>query len=226
MMSPAGPLPDIRLHTPAEFIHCAFEEGFAHRVLEELDHPAAKPMFCVGLQDRSIQRIMLMLLEELETKLPLGKLYIDSLAHVLAIKCLLLDIGKTAKPQPPATGLVPRIVSRIREKIEANLDADLSLESLADESGYSRAHFLRAFQAATGVTPHQYVLDVRLRRAQERLKQANSNIIDVAMSCGFSSQSHMTSVFRRYLEMTPGEYRRNVKSFDAVFRRHHSTGAI
>ena len=106
------------------------------------------------------------------------------------------------------SGLQPRILSRVREKIEANLDFELSLGSLAEESGYSRAHFLRMFRAATGLTPHQYVLDLRLRRAQDRLRQKGSSIIDVAVSCGFSSQSHMTSVFRQRLEMTPGEFRR------------------
>jgi AraC family transcriptional regulator len=113
------------------------------------------------------------------------------------------------RSEPRLAGLVPRILSRVREKIEANLDADLSLDNLAEESGYSRAHFLRMFRAATGLTPHQYVLDLRLRRAQDRLRQAGSSIVDVAVSCGFSSQSHMTSVFRQRLEMTPGEFRRN-----------------
>jgi AraC family transcriptional regulator len=226
MITPAGPVPDIRLHTPAEFIHCAFEEEFMQRVVEELDHPVARPIFRAGLQDRPIQRIMRMLLDELETKQPLGSLYVDSLAHALATRYLLLDVSRTGRPRSRVTALVPRILSRIREKIEANLDADLSLESLAEESGYSRAHFLRMFQAATGFTPHEYVLHLRLKRAQERLKQANSSIIDVAVSCGFSSQSYMTSVFRRHLEMTPGEFRRNARSFDAVSRQHHSLGGI
>jgi len=53
------------------------------------------------------------------------------------------------------------------------------------------------------------VMDLRLARAQERLSQAGSSIVDVAVSCGFASQSHMTSVFRRRLEMTPGAFRRN-----------------
>lgn len=226
MISPAGPLPDIRLHTPAEFIHCAFEERLIHRVVEELDYPPAKPIFRTGLQDRPIQRIMHMLVDELATKRPLGRLYVDSLAQVLATRYLLLDVGRTDRSQSRVTGLMPRTLGRIREKIEANLDADLSLESLAEESGYSRAHFLRMFQAATGFTPHQYVLDLRLRRAQERLKQANSSIIDVAVSCGFSSQSYMTSVFRRHLETTPAEYRRNARTFDSVPRQHHSLGSM
>ncbi len=101
------------------------------------------------------------------------------------------------------------MLSRVREKIEANLDADLSLETLAEESGYRRAHFLRMFRMSTGVTPHQYVMDLRLRRAQDQLRQRVSSIIDVAVSCGFSSQSNMTSLFRERLEMTPGEFRRN-----------------
>jgi AraC family transcriptional regulator len=68
------------------------------------------------------------------------------------------------------------------------------------------------FRASTGFTPHQYVLDLRLRRAQERLKESGTSIIDVAVSCGFSSQSHMTSLFRQRLEMTPATFRRNACS--------------
>jgi len=64
------------------------------------------------------------------------------------------------------------------------------------------------FREATGVTPHQYVLDVRLRHAQEWLRKKNSALIDIAAHCGFSSQSHMTSVFRKRLGVTPGEFRR------------------
>ncbi len=151
-----------------------------------------------------------MLTDELEAEQPLGRLYVDSLAHALAARYLLLDVGRGVRSKSRMTGFVPRILNRVRAKIEANLDADLSLVSLAEESGYSRAHFLRMFRGATGVTPHQYVLDLRLRQAQQRLREAKSSIVDVALSCGFSSQSHMTTVFRRHLEMTPGEFRRNV----------------
>jgi len=124
------------------------------------------------------------------------------------MRYLLLDVGTRGRSESRVAGLVPRILSRVRGKIEANLDADLSLESLAEESGYSRAHFLRMFRAATGLTPHQYVLNLRLRRAQERLRQPGSSIIDVVVSCGFASQSHMTSLFRQHLGMTPAQYRR------------------
>ena len=209
MITPAGPVPDMKLHTPSEFIHCGLEESFTRGVMEELDYPAAHPIFHAGTQDKAIQRILRLLMEELETPRPSGRLYVDSLAHALASLYLSIDQGSKKQIAPSVSGLMPRVLNRVREKIEANLDTDLSLESLAQESGYSRAHFLRMFRNSTGFTPHQYVLELRLRRAQDCLRQKGSSIIDVAVSCGFSSQSHMTTLFRRRLEMTPAEFRRN-----------------
>ncbi len=210
MITPCGPAPDIRLHTPSELVHCAIEDEFTRGVMDELDGKHAPcPVFRANVQDKSIQRMLAMLIEELETERPLGRLYVDSLAHALATRYLLLDCEPAVRPETRASGLLPRLVSRVREKIEANLDTDLSLDNLAQETGYSRAHFLRMFRVATGLTPHQYVVGLRLSRAQEFLKQKGTSIVDVAASCGFASQSHMTSVFRQRLEMTPGEFRRN-----------------
>lgn len=207
---PSGPVRDLRLHTPSDFIHCALEEDFTRGVIEELDRQVVpRPVFRGGIQDKSIRRIIGMLAEELEAERPLGRLYVDSLAHALETRYLLLDCASDARPDSGVTTLPPRILNRVLEKIEANLDTDLSLDSLAEESGYSRAHFLRMFREATGLTPHRYILNLRLSRAQDYLKQKGSSIIDVAVSCGFSSQSHMTAVFRQRLETTPAEFRRN-----------------
>lgn len=210
MTTPSGPVPDIRLHSASEFIHCALDEGFKRGVIEELDRqPSSESVFRPGIQDKSIQRILGLLTEELETERPFGRLYVDSLAQALATRYLLLDGDLKSKSKSRVSALPSRILNRVREKIEANLDTDLTLDSLAEESGYSRAHFLRMFRAATGYTPHQYVLGLRLSRAQDSLRKKDSSIIDIALSCGFSSQSHMTSVFRQHLEITPAEFRRN-----------------
>ena len=210
MTTPRGPVPDIRLHTPAKLIHCALGEDLVRGVVKELDRsPAVGPTFRPGLQDKAIQRIVGLLVEELETACPLGSLYVDSLAHALATRYLMLDDSAGIRRESRVSALPARILNRVKEKMEAGLEADLRLEALAEESGYSRAHFLRMFREATGLTPHQYVLGLRLRRAQESLLQKKASIIDIAVACGFSSQSHMTSVFRHRLETTPGEFRRN-----------------
>lgn len=91
-----------------------------------------------------------------------------------------------------------------------DLNANLNLQALATETGYSRSHFLRMFQAATGVTPHRYLLQLRLERAQELMKRGCASLIDIAFLCGFSSHAHMARMFRHFLGVTPSEYRRNL----------------
>jgi AraC family transcriptional regulator len=121
---------------------------------------------------------------------------------------LLLNAAR--KQTPSVKSPLPRpTLRRILERIES-LDADLDLVSLAAESGYSRGHFLRMFRAATGLTPHHYVLQARLKRAQQMIKSGNLSLIEIAETCGFSSHAHMTRLFRQLLNVTPSEYRRNL----------------
>ena len=207
---PNGQVPGVRLHTSAEFTHCALDEDFTRGVLNEMEpRPCSQPVFRVGVRDTGTQWILDLLFHELEADAPTGRLYVESLVFALATRYLLLfRSGHGEKQKPQIAALPQRILNRVRARIEASVDTDISLGALAEESGYSRAHFLRMFREATGVTPHQYVLDVRLRHAQQWLRKKNSALIDIAAACGFSSQSHMTSVFRKRLGMTPGEFRR------------------
>jgi len=75
---------------------------------------------------------------------------------------------------------------------------------------YSRSHFLRMFETATGLTPHRYLLQLRLERAQELMRKGSTSLIDIAALCGFSSHAHMSRVFRQLLGVTPSQYRRNL----------------
>ena len=93
--------------------------------------------------------------------------------------------------------------------MEEHLQDKLSLDELAHEADYSRAHFLRMFRAATGKTPHQYLTERRIERAKSMLLEAKKiSLIDVAARCGFSSQSHLTRVFRKQVGTTPTEFKR------------------
>ena len=98
---------------------------------------------------------------------------------------------------------------RVIERMNADLDTDLDLETIAAESGYSRNHFLRMFRTATECTPHQYFLRLRIEKAQSLMKNQSLRIIDIAESCGFTSQSQFSRVFRRVIGVTPRQYRRD-----------------
>ncbi|MBB5061108.1 AraC-like DNA-binding protein [Granulicella aggregans] len=94
--------------------------------------------------------------------------------------------------------------------IEADLDRDLSLAVLADESGYSRSHFLRMFRSATGFTPHQYLVFRRIEKAKSLMKNSKATLVEIALDCGFSSHAHFTRVFQRTLNVAPSYFRRHL----------------
>jgi len=208
---PAGPVPDVRILTPSTLIACALEKNFIREIALEMDRqPAEGTTFQTGVHDASIEGLVSLMINDFEAECQPYALYSEALAHALAMRFLLYKNPSEATQNSSAKPLPPRILRRIRDRIEAELDTELSLASLAKESGYSRAHFLRMFRAATGLTPHQYVLEMRLSTAQQLLRQSKISLVDVALKCGFSSQTHMNDVFRKQLGVTPQEYRRNI----------------
>ena len=205
---PSGPVPEVRLLTSSDIIVCALEENFTSEIALEIDRqPAARADF--NVRDASIEGLIGLMINDFEASRPFT-LYSETLAHALAMRFLLYGNSSEHTLNSRVEPLPPRILRRIRDRIEAELDSQLSLASLAKESGYSRAHFLRMFRAATGLTPHQYVLERRLSNAQQLLRQSKMFLADIALKCGFSSQTHMNDIFRKRLGVTPLEYRRDI----------------
>lgn len=84
--------------------------------------------------------------------------------------------------------------------------AEISLEHLAGHVGFGRYQLIRAFRAATGLTPHAYLLNERVNRARGLLGQGQ-DLAQVAYRLGFADQSHFQRVFKAHAGMTPGQYR-------------------
>jgi len=205
---PSGPVPEARLLTPPNIIVCALEKNFTREIALEINRqPANDTAFLI--RDTHIEGLVALMINDFEASHPCA-LYSETLAHALAMRFLLHGSSSKRTLNSSVGPLPSRILSRIRDRIDAELATELSLASLAKESGYSRAHFLRMFRAATGLTPHQYVLERRLSTAQQLLRRSRMLPADIALKCGFSSQTHMNDVFRERLGVTPLEYRRNI----------------
>jgi AraC family transcriptional regulator len=112
--------------------------------------------------------------------------------------------GASQAPLPAAEARVTRIV----RMIEDHPDAHHSLDSLAQEARLSRYHFLRLFQQLVGLTPHQYVLRHRLRRAATRLMLESARVLDVGLDSGFGDVSNFNHGFRAEFGVSPRSYRR------------------
>ena len=146
-----------------------------------------------------------------------GQLYVESLANVLAIN-LLRDYSST-KPRltldegglgdSVSQTLRERRILQISEYIHEHLDQSIKLADLADVVGISQFHFSRLFKQSMGITAHQYLLQQRIEQAKQLLKGTKLAIAEIALQCGFNSQSHLSKHFRAATGTTPSNYRRN-----------------
>ena len=109
---------------------------------------------------------------------------------------------------PPVPTVSRQRIRRLLQFIEANLEDNLSLDAMAAEVGMSPLYLARAFKTAVGQSPHQYVLGRRIERAKELLRTTEMSIVDVALSVGFSSQSHLSHWMIRHAGISPAAYRR------------------
>jgi AraC family transcriptional regulator len=100
-------------------------------------------------------------------------------------------------------------VDRIMEFVRAQPEMRVSLAELAALAGLSQSHFLRQFRLATGVTPHRFVVQERVSRALHLLSKTDMPASEVALSCGFSSQSHLGFAFRDIVGVTPRQFRQS-----------------
>jgi len=208
---PNGPLPAARSLQQCDLLYCAFDQRLVSEVRDEVEGevPSSLGLRSSCGRDHAISEILNLLFGEIELGGVSTRLYIDSLVHALTVRFLFLGERTPGQTRGPAT-LTRRKLSRVEELVESRLDAELTLQELAAAVGYSRSHFLRAFHATTGVTPHRYLLNRRIERARRLLAETDMSIAQVAYSCGFSSQAHLTLAFRKVCGLTPGEYRREL----------------
>jgi AraC-like DNA-binding protein len=117
------------------------------------------------------------------------------------------SVGKIAPAPQAQGGLSPGAIRRIREYVDAHLGDSMDLATLAAVAGLSIHHFARGFKQSTGLTPHHYLTQKRVERAQDMLANSALSLSEIAYAVGFSDQSHLARHFRQMLGITPGRFR-------------------
>ena len=155
--------PTIRSRSKHEVVVGALRADFIRGIEDELDKPPSGSFRGLyGTDDPELRNLLLLLLKESESGGLSGTLYSESLIVALATRLLYAArLGKLPE-NPGVSPLPPRLLRRVLERMQADLSANINLAALAAESGYSRAHFLKTFRAATGQTPHRYLLELTL----------------------------------------------------------------
>lgn len=191
-----------------ECIHLCLETPFFERVVyEAVDTNCVEILPKFRFQDALIRQIGL----ELKTELELGgvesRLYAQSMATALSVHMLLRY--STSKPiiKEYADGLPKRKLERILAYIQTHLDQDISLTELADLAAMSAHYFACLFKQSVGLSPHQYLIDCRIKRAKQLLMRQELPIVEICQRVGYQSQSYFTKVFRKHVGITPKKFR-------------------
>jgi len=132
----------------------------------------------------------------------------DKMACETAILSLVARLGAHSTASPKSDEGPTACIRRVRNRIDADPAAQLTLVELAKEVGLSRYQLLRGFARELGLTPHAFILQRRIALAR-RLIRAGYALAEVAVVAGFYDQCHLTRCFVRQFGVTPGRYASN-----------------
>jgi AraC family transcriptional regulator len=183
------------------FLHLHFEEGFRSELCDELDEWSNGLPHRVAFEDRRICELMRSLQATVRAPGPDTSLLLESSA--VAIWSML---SRKAPPRAKM-GLGPRALARAKELMHESMSGHLSLASLARAARLSPRHFTRLFTRATGRSPHQYLLEIRIEKAKALLERPELRIIDVATAVGYANPSHFADAFTKVTSVSPSKYR-------------------
>ena len=193
--------------TAGRFIHILqSRDTYANLTSEMVRRGVADLMPGYNLHDPLISQLVSTLANEIAGGL-FDTILVDALNTALAVQLTRLCGYSAAIMPAPSNGLSQERLKRVHDYVEARLDQRLSLTDLAAVSCLSPYHFSRSFKQAVGVGPQRYITQRRLERAKTLMRRTNLPLALIAQEAGFADQSHLTSVFRREIGVTPGSYR-------------------
>jgi AraC family transcriptional regulator len=157
-------------------------------------------------RDPEISRLMRSLYHEMTSTEQASALYVRGVAQALAVH-LVRAYGESSDPFTRMNALPAHKLHNAIASMQAGLDSAFSLDRLSSEAGMSISHFSRMFRKATGRSPSQYFIHMRMELARQLLLASDLSILNIALNVGYASPSHFSQIFRRHTGITPREYR-------------------
>ena len=142
----------------------------------------------------------------------LGPAFVDGVGMALAARLVAVSLPRERPAEKTPLPLAKWRLRKVVEHVEEHLGEPIYLNDLSTVAGLSRMHFACQFRAATGLAPNAYILKRRVETAQNLLLDCENTIASVATEVGFSSQAHLSSVFKKVVGVSPGQWRATVMS--------------
>jgi AraC family transcriptional regulator len=213
LITPAGEGNSVRTNLPNEGFSCLIDPDLLQRLADqewEAHGATVEIVESFNKNDAHLWSLGQLLAAQLRAPVSGSRLYAETLYTQIAIQLLWSYSSLPRQRETKLDRLEDDRLRRAIDYIQDTLADDVSLSALAEVAGLSPNYFLGAFKQATGLTPHRYVMERRIARACELLHDPHRSIADVSLAVGFSSQSHLTEAFRRFMTKTPAAYRKEV----------------
>ncbi len=161
--------------------------------------------------DNEIRKLLIDYLNEYRNRQAGYQFILESLSGQLIVKLLrmekeLPDEGRNAS-KPANHKSINKVIEFFREHYNSN---EYSSHEVAQIANLSQYHFIRLFKQETGKTPYEFLIDIKIEKAKDLLKNKEHTITEIGGLCGFTSHSHFTSTFRKKLGISPKEYQQAV----------------
>lgn len=196
-----GPVDTIHLQIDVQLLEERAREGL------NLTHFALEDRF--QFDDGMITQLGLQLLMVAGSTHSVGRLYTESLINTLSYHLIEHHATYQRRIAQPAGVLPVAVIARIDTYIEAFSEAPITLEAMAGLANLSVFHFARCFRLTTGLSPYQYVLAWKIKRACAMLRADKMPITTIIDLLGFGSSSHFSTAFKRAVGQTPREFQRS-----------------
>ncbi|HEY9236388.1 MAG TPA: AraC family transcriptional regulator [Phenylobacterium sp.] len=165
----------------------------------------------VGFDDPLAGRVMEMLGREAAAPDPSARLFVEQATDLLCTQLVRGHSSFSALQGPaPRRGLADWQVRKVTDYMRAHLDAPVGLDELAALAGLSRFHFCTAFKAATGKSPHEQLVTLRIERARQLLLRPDLPVTEIALAVGYETPSAFAASFRKATGVTPSAFRQGV----------------
>lgn len=161
--------------------------------------------FALSVPDEYLETTMLQFFDEAESGFEGGRMYGESLLTEVAAHLLTKYNLSSRDLKTTQGGLGQSTLRKVIDTVSARYDTDIGLVELAKVANMSQYHFLRMFKKSTGVTPHQYLIQHRLKRAKELISSGETNLQAVAKRVGFFDANHLKRHFRRVYGVSPSQ---------------------
>lgn len=113
------------------------------------------------------------------------------------------------------------VMMQILTELQQVFSEDVRIDELAQKYHFSASHFRRLFSECTGVSPREYLADLRIRHAKHLLKNTDKSVCQIGAECGFNSDSHFIRIFQNHTGMTPKRYRIKCRNADLLEKLYH-----